>query len=245
MATVNIINLLETTDSSKCPSCGVVATFSFENEWPYEPPKRKAITSLDEITGLDEKVQRFRQSAFQVRVVKCNSCKGVSILAYPNGVLKDKGKLIWPQNSSRKLDREDLIPEIVKKDFYEASSIETLSPAASSAISRRCLQQILKTKYESLMPKSDKLKAQVNAVLAGNVLPSYISDELHSIRSIGNNAAHPNFDPATNQIIEVDSNEASECLDVLESLIDFCYISPVKALERKQKRESKFGPDTK
>ena len=90
-----------------------------------------------------------------------------------------------------------------------------------------------------------KLKAQTNAVLKANVLPTYISDELHGIRSIGNDAAHENIDPATNEIIDVESAEASACLDVIELLIDHCYVKPVDAAKRKAAREAKHGPDAR
>ena len=219
MATVNILNLLEKSDSAKCPNCAVVATFNFENEWPYEPPIRKSITSMDQITGLDQAVKKARMKSFSIRTLKCNACNAITVIAYPEGMLHDKGVLVWPIKSSRKLEREELLTPTIKKDFYEAASIEKFSPTASAALSRRCLQQIIKEKYSSLMPKNDKLKIQVNAVLVANVLPDYISSELHSIRSIGNNAAHPNVDPATNEIIEVEEGEASDCLNVLESFI--------------------------
>lgn len=137
------------------------------------------------------------------------------------------------------------IPEAVKIDFREASKTEELSPVASATLSRRCMQTILKDKFQKQIGAATKLKAQVKAVLDANVLPPFISDELHGIRSIGNMGAHASFDPETNELIEVESGEASACLDVLEGLIKFCYVDPILSAERKANREKKFGPDEK
>lgn len=135
------------------------------------------------------------------------------------------------------------VPSSIQKDFQEAALIENLSPAASATLSRRCLQTILKTKFSSVIGSTTNLKAQVKAVLDSGAFPSYIADELHGIRSIGNNAAHPNYDPATDQMIEVENGEATASLDVLEDILDFCFVAPAKAADRKAERERKFGPD--
>lgn len=224
-----------------CPHCQSQSYFDIENIWPELPDKRLGNDGLSR--ALYEKLNK----RFYSRVSTCVGCKQPVIDIFPNGIGAPGGgsKRIWPTQSRRFPFPEyvDKIPRSIVSDFTEASLIEDLSPSASATLSRRCLQTILKDQFQNVLGDAYNLKKQVEKVLLANVLPSHIDDELHGIRSIGNNAAHPNIDPATNEIIEVQSGEAAACLDVLEDLIDHCYVRPIKATLRKEAREKKFGRD--
>ena len=69
-------------------------------------------------------------------------------------------------------------PEVESKfaeDYNEACLVLPFSPKASAALSRRCLQNIIRLK-EGI--KERNLKTEIDKLIATNKLPSYISDNL-------------------------------------------------------------------
>lgn len=71
-------------------------------------------------------------------------------------------------------------------------------------------------------------------------LPSYIAKSVDAIRNVGNFAAHPMKDKASNQILEVEPGEAEWNLEVLEMLFDFYYVQPARAEEKKKALDAKL-----
>ena len=115
-----------------------------------------------------------------------------------------------------------------KQDLLEACKVLQDSPKASAALSRRCLQMVLRDKAGT---KSKDLYDQIEEV-AGKV-PSHIGESLHAVRNIGNFAAHPLKSTNTGEIVEVENHEAEWNLDVLELLFDFYFVQPAIAAKRK------------
>lgn len=224
-----------TTVSQRCPHCGTITYFERKLIWP--------ISSIKSLTPVMRAKLHTDSDGNQVLVNKCLGCSKI-IIELDNSVGPFKNR-IWPLTKRTAPFEVALVPEQINKDYQEAALIETLSPGASAAISRRCLQNILKDKYAGIILDAFNLKKQVQLTLDANVFPSHITDELHGIRSIGNHSAHTNVDPITNEIVEVGQTEAAACLDVVEQIIDFCYVQPANAKKRKAEREKKFGIDTK
>ncbi|MFN8338969.1 MAG: DUF4145 domain-containing protein [Saprospiraceae bacterium] len=108
-------------------------------------------------------------------------------------------------------------------DYNEACLILPFSPKASAALSRRCLQNILRDK--ALVKKGD-LSNEIQEVIDSGKLPSHLIESIDAIRNIGNFAAHPNKSMLTGEIIEVEFGEAEWLLDVLEALFDFYFVQP-------------------
>ena len=129
-----------------------------------------------------------------------------------------------------------LIPDYLRKDFIEASLIMTLSPKASAALSRRCLQSILREKANIKKGNLDKEIQQ-----AVEHLPSHIADAIDAVRQIGNFAAHPMKSESTGEIVDVEAGEAQWNLDVLESLFDFYYVQPNLLLEKQKALNEKLA----
>jgi|SRR5690242_16813913 hypothetical protein len=100
------------------------------------------------------------------------------------------------------------------------------SPKASAALSRRCLQTLLR---EEAKTKAKDLVEQIQEVLDSGKLPSYLAENIDAIRNIGNFAAHPIKSTNTGEIVSVEPGEAEWTLDVLEELFDFYLIQPAKA----------------
>jgi hypothetical protein len=143
--------------------------------------------------------------------------------------------IIYPQNTLRVT--EALIPEEYRNAFNEANSVLPYSPKASAALGRRLLQQILRDKYE--IERHD-LSKQIDDFLTLPNLPFEISGAVDAIRQVGNFAAHPLKYTNTGEIVEVENGEAEWTLDVLEQLLDFAFVQPVKAQSKRDELNKKL-----
>ena len=66
-----------------------------------------------------------------------------------------------------------------------------------------------------------------------NVLPARLSDDLDSVRHVGNFAAHPIKDKETEAVADVEEGEAEWLLELLQDLLDAFFVAPA---ERKLRR---------
>jgi hypothetical protein len=115
------------------------------------------------------------------------------------------------------------VDDIFSKDYNESCLILTLSPMASAALSRRCLQNVLREKAG--VRKAD-LSNEIQQIIDSKSLPSHLSESIDAIRNIGNFAAHPLKSTSTGEIVDVEIGEAEWLLDVLEALFDFYFVQP-------------------
>lgn len=149
--------------------------------------------------------------------------------AHSNGSIYNHSlaKTIWRQTVRPFTSSRPPVPfevdVIFATDYNEACLILNLSPKASAALSRRCLQSILRDKAGV---KKGDLANEIQQVIDGKTLPSHLSESIDAIRNIGNFAAHPLKSTATGEIIEVEVGEAEWLLDVLEALFDFYFVQP-------------------
>ncbi|MBB1420057.1 DUF4145 domain-containing protein [Pseudoalteromonas sp. SG44-1] len=142
---------------------------------------------------------------------------------------------VYPQTTSFD-EPNEIVPECLRKDFIEASLIMTLSPKASAALSRRCLQSILRDKAGV---KKGSLDREIQQAMEH--LPSHIAGAIDAVRQIGNFAAHPMKSDSTGEIVEVEAGEAQWNLDVLESLFDFYYVQPSLLAEKQNALNKKLA----
>lgn len=122
-------------------------------------------------------------------------------------------------------------------DFNEASLVLKISPKASAALSRRCLQNILRDKAGV---KKGDLAKEIQQVIDSGKLPSYISEGIDAIRNVGNYAAHPAKSQSTGEIVDVELGEAEWSLEVLELLFDFYFVQPVLAQKKRDALNQKL-----
>lgn len=136
-------------------------------------------------------------------------------------------RLIWPPVGSRKpLPSE--VPKHIADDYGQAALVLTYSEKASAALSRRCLQTLLR---EAGNTKARDLTDQIDEVLPS--LPAYLQQQLDAVRNIGNFAAHSIKSKSTGEIVDVELGEAEWNLDVLDLLFDFYYEQPRVSQERR------------
>lgn len=134
---------------------------------------------------------------------------------------------VYPKGQVRPCPTE--VPSDLADDFTEACLVLIDSPKASAALSRRCLQHLLRSKAGV---KPGRLYDEIEQVLEAGAVPSHVSEMLHAVREIGNLAAHATEETATGEILDVEPAEAEWNLDTLEVLFDFYFVQPARAAER-------------
>ena len=166
----------------------------------------------------------------------CPACLGIIldlglVKRDANGAVRTVTKTFraWPAGSNRSPCPPE-VPKVLAEDYNEACLVLSYSPKASAALSRRCLQNILRTTFKV---KPDDLAKEIQEVLDKKTLPSHIANAIDAVRNIGNFAAHPTKSQKTGEIIEVEPGEAEWNLDVLEALFDFCLVQPEELKKKK------------
>lgn len=143
---------------------------------------------------------------------------------------------IYPRLASRPPAATE-VPQEIAEDFNEAAQVLSISPKASAALSRRCLQGMLR--QQGYIQKD--LAPAIQAALDSGTLPPAHAENLDAIRNIGNFAAHPMKDKQTDAIMPVEPHEADWNLEVLEGLFDHYYVQPAKAAARRAALDAKLG----
>ena len=137
----------------------------------------------------------------------------------------------------------EYIPKEIRENYKEACLILDNSPKASAAMSRRCLQGIVRDFWEIPAKKRGNLGAEI----------SYISDKIDddtlssikAVREVGDIGAH--MEKAVDTIVDVESGEAELLIELIETLIADWYIARHRRNERNatlreivaEKREAK------
>jgi hypothetical protein len=209
----------------KCPHCGVAIHEAFVESQPVnQPPIKK-----------DGK-QVAPQLLWDCYFLRCPECYEsiVFLLEFKVGPGPGAKFMAYPKGYARPVAQEVVDP--YKADFIEACKVIGDSPKASAALSRRCMQAVLKDKGGA---KKKDLADQIDEVI-GSGVPSYIAEGLHAVRNIGNFAAHPLKSTNTGEIVEVEPNEAEWNLEVVELLFDFYFVQPATLAKRKAELNKKL-----
>ncbi len=140
----------------------------------------------------------------------------------------------------RAIARAPLSTDVSQKfaaDYREACSTLADSPKASAALSRRCLQHLLR---EVAKVKPGDLADEIQAVIDSKTLPTYLVGSLDAVRNIGNFAAHPIKSKSSGEVLDVEPGEAEWNLDVLESMFDFYFVQPAQLKTKKDALNAKL-----
>jgi len=165
---------------------------------------------------------------------KDKSYEGAGRLYRMNTVIS--AEQVYPRGSGRPPVPAE-VPRAIAEDYVEACAVLADSPKASAALSRRCLQHILR---ETAGVKRDDLTNEIQEVLDSGRLPSAIADSIDAIRNIGNFSAHPQKSKSSGEILPVESHEAEWNLDVLETLFDFYYVQPAIVAKKRAALDEKL-----
>jgi hypothetical protein len=122
----------------------------------------------------------------------------------------------------------EYIPKPIRDDYLEACLIRDLSPKASATLSRRCLQGMIRDFWG--VTKAS-LKEEIEAIEEKVDLLTWKA--IDAVRKIGNIGAH--MEKQIDLIVDVDPDEASKLITLIEILIKDWYIT---RYEREKRLES-------
>jgi len=111
------------------------------------------------------------------------------------------------------------VPVPIRQDYEEACAIKELSPKASAALSRRCLQGMIRDFWEI---SGQKNLHQEIFELKGK-MDDKILDAILALKSIENIGVHPETD--VHFMVEVEIEEAQELIHLVEFLINDWYVA--------------------
>ena len=151
---------------------------------------------------------------------------------YPSGAFSKRREFLCYPKAPSRVPLPTEVSQEYADNYKEACLTIADSPKASAALSRRCLQHLLR---EKAGVKKGDLANEIQQILDAAKLPSHLLESLDAVRNIGNFAAHPIKSTASGEIIDVEPGEAEWNLDVLESLFDFFFVQPALI---KKKREA-------
>jgi len=210
----------------KCPHCNTGIYEGFVESRIIQRP----METSEEGTFLAHAV------AWNVAYQRCPMCHECIVLLKRVAPSHQMVSLMaYPSSHSRPIPPEVVDP--YRKEFSEACKVLACSPKASAALSRRCLQTILRDKAETT---TMDLNDQIEAVIKAAKVPLQIAEDLAALRSIGNFAGYPVKSTTAGAIIDVEPGEAEWNLDVLESLFDFFFVQPAAAAKRKANLNKKL-----
>lgn len=208
----------------KCPHC----TVTIHVEW-----------GQSRLSHGDQWLPWFYRTAF------CPACKELilevcgDVIKTANGTVPVIWQLLYPRTPSRG-PVPPAVPPDIAGDYIEACNVLAISPKASAALSRRCLQNILRShgyRAKQLWQEIDQVLAEADT---SKSLPTNLRISIDGIRHFGNFSAHPTEDITTLQIIDVEPGEADWCLDILEDMFEHFYTRPAETLARKQALDDKL-----
>lgn len=194
-----------------CPYCNMIMSISPETQHVQTP-------SFEHYTHPELYQAEYNDSCLQLTFYKCPNCGQYTITANGTGdKVKDiKNLHIRPQSFAKQFPK--YIPETIRQDYEEACAIVNLSPKASATLSRRCLQGMIRDFWK--ISKSS-LYEEITAL--NGKIPVDLWDSINSLRQLGNIGAHMEKD--TNIIIDIEPNEASALIQLIEHLMKEWYIN--------------------
>ena len=205
----------------KCPHCLTVVQFA-EITLRFGEDER--------YVGHSPVIVNTKNDRVRLDIAECPSCHRPII----SMERESKIRSLYPLGSARPLVPSE-VPSHIAEDYSEACLVLPFSPKASAALSRRCLQAVLR---EAGGSNKNNLVGQIEEVFPK--LPSHLQESLDAVRSIGNLATHPTKSTSTGTIVEVKLGEAEWNLDTLEALFDFYYVQPAKTKQKRKELDEKL-----
>jgi hypothetical protein len=184
-------------------------------------------------------IQEARGTVWQAASMLCPSCGNAIIQLWrftnPTSGSPDLTFIAWPRSATRPVPNE--VDDRLANDYREAAAILGVSAKASAALSRRCLQDVLR---EKARVKHSDLYNEIQEVIDSGKVPSWLAENLDAVRVVGNFAAHPIKSTNTGEVVDVEPGEAEFLLDVLDGVFDFYFVQPEKASKQRAALNAKL-----
>lgn len=120
----------------------------------------------------------------------------------------------------------EFVPESLKSDFTEACTLLDISPKASATFSRKCLEIILTERGFKAGNLASQIEDAKKETHVDKAFPKNIRENLDILQKFGNFAVHNTKYKNTNEIIDIEAQEAEYCIDLINRLISYCYEEP-------------------
>lgn len=212
--------------TGRCPACQNVVRFE-RVTLKCEKSRVEEIGGQSVLLDYMESINQIEvrdpsdKSAGLFDVCMCPACRQPCIVQC-KGVSRT---LVLPGSSPPKLLPDAVDPEM-REEFAEAARVLPISPKASAALARRCLEMML-TKQGFYHPK---LEQKIEA--AEQHLPGYLHATMDAVRKLGNLSVHAQESKHTGEIVDVEPHEADLLLTILEELADHYYVKPAASAKR-------------
>lgn len=233
--------------SRDCPYCSIhfsiAGVGAYHSPVNFESPHRLFYGEPSRASGGEKE--------FTISCHRCPDCNGQIIWLNELGSRPEDPSeawdreivattLLYPRWPRRALPKAT--PEDIAHEYQEAFQVLDLSPKASAALARRCLQNLIR-KQEGIEERT--LYEEIQRLLATKKLPQYLADDLDAIRVVGNFAAHPIKNTNTGEVVPVEPEEAEWTLDLLTELLDFYFEREVRSKARRSRLQSKLSDSRK
>lgn len=126
------------------------------------------------------------------------------------------------------------VPAEIRQNYTEACLIVNDSPKASAAMSRRCLQGILRDFWEIPHNKRGNLGAEIKYIK--DKIDADLYESIRAIREVGDIGAH--MEKSVDTIVDVEPREAELLIELIETLISDWYIERYRRNERHSKLDA-------
>lgn len=223
-----------------CPYCGInfsLGGVNADHSFPH-------FGDTSHRLGGGVRTREEGDKQYSITSHKCPACRGQVMWLNEIDAKHTDGRydpeivstsLLFPKHPVKQVPAG--VPEKFATDFREAHDTLSISSKASAALSRRCLQNLIR-EQEGIVEKT--LFAEVDKLLKLNKLPTYLARDLDAIRQVGNFAAHPVKDLNTGEIVDVEPGEAEWTFQVLEELLTFYFVELPKSEARRNALNQKL-----
>ncbi|MCX8033120.1 MAG: hypothetical protein N3B14_07025 [Thermoleophilia bacterium] len=172
--------------------------------------------------------------AWQVATTRCPVCD--RIIAQ---LVTDSGRTYpaWPPSSLRPTLSRD-VPEPWRSDYHTACQVMCYSEEAAAALARRLLARLLQ---EQLRLEGRDLSELISKAAALVQMPSYLKEVLDLFAQATHLTADNPKATYPDRLVPVEPGEAQWTLDVVESFLEFEFISRARVERRASALREKLG----
>lgn len=200
----------------ECPHCGVYVSADFEAFIPrLVARKRDSIPSVSVDYGY----------------CPSKACQRLMVRTMVDGILGKSTEYAIPSVTEVRIT--GAVDQSIVAQYRKAKRILPIDQNASAAMSRRCLEMLLRDFFKV---KKGRIYDEIQELLDANQLPSYLASDIDRIREIGNLGAHPAGDISLPS--DASREEAEWSLEILEDLFEH-----IAGREKSRRRNEQFDRD--
>jgi hypothetical protein len=197
--------------------------------------------------SIGSELNRHKIRRFTLKVVECmnSACREMSLGIEFHDIMRIGGNLYHGSNGDLRMSfllrpssiakpQHSSVPPVLVVDYEEACAIVGASPKAAATLARRCLQGMIRDfcgiSKRTLQAEIIELKKQVEVGTAPRQVSDEPIDAIDAVRQLGNIGAH--FEQDINVIVEVEPEEATALIGLVELLFQEWYVAKYQRQQR-------------